>query len=126
ALGQPTLNWSTGSVLTDLTGPLDYGFRRYTVLMDATPWTGAPGPAPRAAAQPGNATTVASYNLERFFDDSNDPAIGEPVLTPAAFARRLHKASLAVRDYLHMPDTLGTVEVENLSTLQRLAQRINA
>lgn len=126
ALGQPTLNWSTGSVLTDLTGPLDYGFRRYTVLMDATPWTGAPGPAPRAAALPGKATTVASYNLERFFDDSNDPAIGEPVLTPAAFARRLQKASLAVRDYLHTPDILGTVEVENLSTLQRLAERINA
>lgn len=69
---------------------------------------------------------VATYNMERFFDDQNDPAIGEPVLTPAAFQARLNKASLAIRNYLHTPDILGTVEVENLSVLQTLAARVNA
>ncbi|HSX63185.1 MAG TPA: nuclease, partial [Pseudoxanthomonas sp.] len=61
-----------------------------------------------------------------FFDDQNDPAIGEPVLTPAAYQMRLNKASLTVRDYLHLPDILGAVEVESRSVLQTLADRINA
>jgi hypothetical protein len=38
--------------------------------------------------------TVASFNLERFFDNVNDPLIGEPILTAAAYANRLNKASL--------------------------------
>jgi Predicted extracellular nuclease len=33
---------------------------------------------------------------------------------------------MVVRDYLEMPDVIGTVEVENLSTLKRLADKINA
>ena len=37
------------------------------------------------ATPTGREFTVASYNLERFFDTVNDPGIGEPVLTAAAF-----------------------------------------
>src|SRR5262249_50398836 len=70
--------------------------------------------------------TVGSYNLERFFDDVDDPAIGEPVLTSTAFNNRLNKASLGIRNNLRTPDILGVVEVENLSTPQSLAARINA
>ena len=71
--------------------------------------------------------TVAAYNLERFFDTVNDPAVGETVLTAAAFASaacarpRWASAITCTR-----PDILGVVEVENLSTLQTLADRINA
>src|SRR5699024_6886820 len=70
--------------------------------------------------------TVASYNLERFFDTVNDPAIGEPVLTATAFANRLNKASLGIRDELHTPDVLAVMEMENLSTLQQLASKIGS
>jgi hypothetical protein len=70
--------------------------------------------------------TVASFNLQRFFDTVNDPGIGEPVLTATAFANRLNKASLAIRDFTKAPDILGVVEVENLSTLQALAAKISA
>ncbi len=80
-----------------------------------------PAPAPQA-----DDVNVATYNMERFFDDQNDPAIGEPMLTAAAYQGRLNKASLAIRNYLNTPDILGTVEVESLSVLQTLAARVNA
>lgn len=129
-LGGPTfiLNLAAGAVIEGLTGPLDYGFRRYTILRDpAVAITTSPGPSPQAA-RVANADefTVAAYNLERFFDTVNDPETGEPVLTAAAFANRLNKASLTVRDFLNAPDILATVEVENLTTLQTLASKINA
>jgi predicted extracellular nuclease len=130
SLGGPTfiLNLAAGALIEGLTGPLDYGFRRYTILRDpAVAITTSPGPSPQAA-RVANADefTVAAYNLERFFDTVNDPATGEPVLTAAAFANRLNKASLTVRDFLNAPDILATVEVENLTTLQALASKINA
>lgn len=121
-----TLNLPAGTVIESLTGPLDFGFRRYTLLRDpAVPIALSPLQLPRAARLPReDEVTVAAYNLERFFDTVNDPAVSETVLTPAAFERRLAKASLGIRDYLHTPDILAVVEMENLSTLQTLAQRI--
>jgi len=117
-----------GTVASDLVGPLDYSFRTYTILPDpglALPITGGPVATPAAAAA-ANEFTIACYNIERFFDTVNDPAIGEPVLTSAAFNMRLNKASLAIRNFLRTPDILGVEEVENLSTLQALAARISS
>src|SRR3546814_19609645 len=62
--------------------------------------------------------------MERFFDDTNDPAVGEPVLTPLAYQTRLDKASMAIRDYLHAPDILAAQVMENLTVLHDLAARI--
>lgn len=127
--GAPIVDVGTGAVVTGLVGPLDYAFRHYTILPDpGAPAPGtAGGPTATAASVPtGKEFTVASYNLERFFDTVNDPGIGEPVLTPAAFDNRLNKASLGIRNNLQMPDVLGVVEVENLTTLQALAARISA
>ena len=129
--GQPgalALDVAAGQVVTGLVGPLDYGFRTYTLLPD-------PGAPPsvtgdvRARAVPDPAAdevTVASFNLLRFFDDVNDPAIGEPVLTSAAFAGRLQKASLVIREVLRSPDILGVQEAEGLPALQALAARLDA
>jgi uncharacterized protein len=128
--GASLLDVGTSAVVTGLVGPLDYGFRRYTILPDpppSAPPVAAGGPTATPAAVAGaREITVAAYNLERFFDDVNDPGIGEPVLTAAAFNNRLNKASLGIRNFLRTPDVLGVVEVENLSTLQALAARINA
>ena len=130
ALGAPKLEVANGAVITGMTGPLDYGFRRYTLLVDpASTVNVTPGPAPHAAVETvdPNAVSVAGYNLERFFDTIDDPALkDEPVLTATAYDQRKKKASLGIRDYLKTPDILGTVEVENLTTLQDLAARINA
>jgi uncharacterized protein len=126
--GAVAIDVGTGALVTGLVGPLDYAFRSYTILPDpATPPAVVGGPAPAAVASPtAQEVTVASFNLQRFFDDVNDPGITEPLLTAAAFDRRLGKASLAVREYLNTPDILGVQEVESLAALQALAARIGA
>ena len=122
------LNLPSGSVIEGLTGPLDYGFRRYTLHRDpAVAINVIPGPGPRAARMPaGNEFTVAGYNLERFFDNINDANVDDSVATAAAYQKRLQKASLGIRDYLHAPDVLVAIEVEKIEVLQALADRINA
>ena len=127
ALGGDTADVMSGCLVTGATGPLDYSFRRYTIYPETSVQVDCSGvdlPAP--ALEPGaDDASVATFNMERFFDDSNDPAIGEPVLTPLAYQTRLDKASLAIRDYLHAPDILATEEIENLAVLQAVAQRVN-
>lgn len=126
-IGGAPLDVAVGQQLTNFVGPLDYGFRRYTIVPDpaVTP-TITPAPTPSAARLPtADEFTVASYNVERFFDTVNDPATDDPVLTAAAFTNRLNKGSLAIRNFLNTPDILGVVEIENLTTLQALASKIN-
>ncbi len=127
-VGGTQLDVATDAVITGLVGPLDYAYRTYTVLPDpgSNPVVTGGKTISAVTAPTGSEFTVASYNLERFFDNVNDPAIGEPVLTAAAYDARLAKASLAIRSYLLMPDILGVMEVENLTTLQTLAARISA
>jgi hypothetical protein len=60
--------------------------------------------------------------MERFFDRSLDPYC----LTATAFANRLTKASLAIRNVMRYPDILGVEEMENLTTLQAVAAKVNA
>ncbi len=128
-IGAPTANLAAGCRIVDgsLTGPLDYTFRRYTIYPDAalvSDCSGAGEVRPAMASGPDH-VTFATYNLERFFDTVNDGNSG-PTLTAAALERRLSKASIGIRGYLHTPDILGVTEVENLSVLQTLATRINA
>jgi uncharacterized protein len=126
-VGQPQLVVASGQTITGLTGPLDYGFRRYTVLPDGSTSPNIAGPATSVAVSAPLPTevTIASYNLERFFDDVDDPAISEPVLTALAYANRLNKASLGIRNELQTPDIVGLVEVENINALQDLATKIS-
>jgi uncharacterized protein len=125
--GAPLLEVAAGQRLLDVTGVLDYSFGAYTVLPDAGsgsidgPLMAIPVPEPNVGE-----FTVASFNLERFFDETDDADVDDPVLTSDAVALRLRKASLAIRNVLRTPDVLATIEVENLATLQRLAAAINA
>jgi len=125
--GSTPLEVTTGTVLGNLTGPLDYAFRTYTILLDPTPAptvSGGISAIPVRAPAPGE-FTVSSFNLERFYDTVNDPSTSDAVLTAAAFDRRLNKASLAIREVLRSPDILGVEEMENLPTLQALADKVN-
>ena len=123
------LNVKSGDLVTGLVGPLDYTFRTYAILADpsAPPVVVDGGRVPLAVtAAGGDEVTIASFNLERFFDDVDDPNnANDPVLTSTAFANRLNKASLAIRNELLTPDIVGIEEAENLSTLQRLATKIS-
>ena len=126
--GAPRLELTAGATVNNLVGVLDFEQRAWTLLPDAG---GAPVLAGNRAAVPVPAAgshefTVASFNLERFFDTTDDPAVDETVLTTNAFNGRLNKASLAIRDVLRAPDILGVVEIENLATLQALADKVNS
>ena len=111
--------------MADVTGPLDFAFRTYTLLPESalTPVGGMSVAAVPAAAS--NQFTVASFNMERFFDTTDDPG-GDVALTPAALQVRLAKASLAIRTALNAPDIVAVQEVENLGVLWLLSQRIDA
>ena len=127
-IGGPQLNVAAGDVVTGLVGPLDYSFRTYMILPDpALPPNVVPQASPMPVSVPtANQFTVGSANLERFFDTVNDPDTDDPVLTAAAFAVRLNKASLFVRNIMRSPDIIGAIEVENLSALQELAGKVNS
>ena len=125
--GSAILNVAAGQRISGVTGVLDFAFGSYAILPD--PGTDVVSGAQAATPVPvASATefTVASANLERFFDEQDDPNHDDVALTPDAVNLRLQKASLTVRHVLRSPDILGVVEVENLSILQRLAAKINA
>ena len=126
--GGTQLNLTTGQTLTPLTGVLDYGFRHYTLLPDlgSAPSISAAAAPDVASAALASEFTVASYNLQRFFDDVDAPGISDPILTSVALQSRLARASRQIRLNLGAPDIIGAVEVENLTTLQALAARISA
>jgi predicted extracellular nuclease len=116
------------ALVKNIVGVLHYGYGRHTILPDLKTTgevTGTIKPVPLPAPSE-RQFSIAGMNLENFFDDKDDPDIKEDVLTPEAFARRLRKVSMAIRDYLQNPDVIGVVEVENLATLKRLAERINS
>lgn len=127
-VGGALIDVGTGAVVTGLVGPLDYTFRTYTVLPDpASPPGVSGGPTATAVSTPTSLEfTIGSFNLERFFDTTDDAGTSDPVLTSTAYQNRLNKASRAIRNFLRFPDILGVAEVENLATLQDLATRINA
>jgi parallel beta-helix repeat protein len=129
--GQPgttALDVAAGTIITNLVGELDYSFRAYTVLPEpANPPTVGTQPGPTAVPTPlPSELTVASFNMERFFDTVNDPSTSDPVLTTSAYNRRVAKASLIIRTLQHYPDVIGVEEMENLSTLQNVAAQVNS
>jgi len=125
--GAPRREVTSGAVVSNLVGVLDFADDVWTVLPDATVTAPISGNI-AAIAVPmitSNEFTVASFNLERFFDTDDDPEVDETILTPAAYVGRINKASLAIRNVLRAPDILGIIEIENLTTLETLATKLN-
>ena len=145
--GGTAIDLSTGAVLASVTGVLDFTYSSDSyydpsrLLLDssysrANVTAGmAPTPAPAPAA---NEFRVAGYNVERFFNtNSADDVDFNPVtgktenssavdVTPAAYATRLSKLSLAVRHILGNPDVIGLEEPENQSVVADMAAKISA
>jgi predicted extracellular nuclease len=127
--GSTALDLTSNVVLTNVVGPLDFRFRAYTILTEpASPPTATTPNMTVTAVRSATADefTVASFNMERFFDTVNDPGVSDVALTATAFNNRLNKASLAIRHVLQSPDIIGVEEVENLTTLQAVAAKVNA
>lgn len=131
ALGGAPINLTSNTVLTGLVGVVDFSPGTAEILLDKlTPPTVGPLmaliPAPLPAA---NEFTIASFNLERFYNDKADvdnPSSVVVVVTTEAYQRRLSKDSLAIRNVLNTPDIIGVQEIENLSVLTDLANKISA
>ena len=146
--GGTALDVSSGAVLTNVTGVVDFSYSTDVpygdparILLQPGQVTAAnytPGVTVQPLAVPGNGqVTVAAFNIERFFNPSaadnkyfnagsgnvgNSSAVN---VTADAYARRLAKLSLAVRNVLNTPDVLGMEEVENVSVLRDIAAKID-
>ena len=127
SLGGPALDVTAGATVSNVVGVLDYDYQAYMIDIDpsVTPSiSGNVSATPAPAPAPGE-YTVATYNMERFYDTVDDPATSDVVLTPTAFANRLNKASLVIRNVMQTPDVIGVEEVENITTLQAIADKVN-
>ncbi|MGB7201937.1 MAG: hypothetical protein WBD16_06675 [Pyrinomonadaceae bacterium] len=123
-----TLNVTAKTEIKGITGVMHYGRGKYTIFIDPSPKptvinTFKPVPLPQPAERQ---FSVAATNIETFVDDVDDPDLKEDVATPEALQKRLTKISMAMRDYLQLPDIVAVIEAENLNVLKRLAERVNA
>ncbi len=126
-LGAQTIDTTAFAEIKNLSGVLHYAYRTYTIYVDADSKpiiSGSLKAAPLFDIKD-NQFSVAGMNLENFFDDEDDPAMKEDIVTTEAFEKRLKKISMAIRNYLKTPDVIGVIEVENLSAIKRLAKKIN-
>ncbi len=131
ALGGMPINLTSETTLTGVVGVMDFSSGAPEILLDATNRPTVTGglTLPTLPVQTAAEFTVASFNMERFYNDIADqdnPGSSAVVVTTEAYQRRLAKASLAIRTVLHEPDIIGTQEVENLNVLTDLANRLNA
>ncbi len=159
--GGASIELSTGAVLANVTGVLDFTFSNDSfydpsrLILDAS-YNRAnitPGLTVQPAALPAsNEFTVASFNIERFYNTNSAddlyyvPAgvtgyngssstgttstgqtyVSEAVdITAAAYTRRLQKLSLAIRTVLNSPDIVTLEEVENQSVANDIATQVN-
>jgi predicted extracellular nuclease len=160
--GGTSLEISTGAIVQNVTGVLDFTFSNDSfydpsrLIVDAA-WDRSqltagitPQPVPLPAS---NEFTVASFNIERFYNTlSSDDLYYVPAgvtgfngnsstgtistgqtfqsaavdVTSAAYQRRLQKLSLAIRTILNTPDVVTLEEAENQSVAQDIANQINS
>lgn len=108
--GATPISVTTNVTFTNVTGPLDFTFDDYKIDPETPPahsgnMSAVPAPTPMAGE-----FTVAGYNIENFNNNATQRA----------------KAALAIRDIMHLPDVIGTIEIFELSGLQALAAEIEA
>jgi hypothetical protein len=131
AFGGPAIDLTSKATVTGLVGVMDFSFGSPEILLDKATRPAVTGlmTATPIPAQAANEFTVASFNMERFYNDKADadnPGSSVVVVTPEAYQRRLAKGSLAIRNVLNFPDIIGVQEIENLAVLTDLAAKINS
>ncbi len=123
-LGLPNAAIPAGSTF-QATGVLGFEFSGYELWPTQLTFDAATILHPVRAREDGE-FMVATFNMERFFDDVDDPAIDDPVPTASEYAGILSKYSQYIREVLLAPDILAVQEVENLNALQDLAAQIQS
>ena len=108
--GATPISVTSNVTFSNVTGALDFTFDAYKIAPETPPAhssniSAVPVPTPAAGE-----FTVAHFNIENFNNNATQRA----------------KAALAIRDVLHLPDVIGTIEIFELSGLQALAAEIEA
>jgi predicted extracellular nuclease len=127
--GVTKVDVADGAVITGISGVLDVYYGSYELDVDPSASLNVANNSLTYTAVPPalpSQLTIGTFNMERFYDTTDDPNTSDVVLTPAALNLRLTKASLAIRNVLQMPDILGVEEMENLANLQAVSAQISA
>lgn len=118
-----------GDTVSGLVGPLIYHFDQFKIVQqepDALAVASAPlerSPAPPTAEA--GQFTVASFNVENYFDTVSDTGRdAEPVPTAEEVAVKQVKLVAAIGEHLRCPTLLGVQEVENEPLLGELATQL--
>jgi uncharacterized protein len=116
-----------GDRVAGLVGPLTYHFDLFKiVLQDPQSLTITPRPdqyPPIAAAPAAGQFSLASFNVDNYFDTVDDTGdAGEPKPTAAELAAKQAKLIAAIGTTLRCPTFVGLQEVENEALLINLAQ----
>lgn len=125
--GSSTLPVRTGTKFANLTGILDYGFERYTILTTSTPvpdTSNAQNGTPVTLPKP-TEITVGAFNVEWLgCPTSQSSSCSAP--GGAAYNRKVPKIARVIVDYLHMPDIIGFVEIYDTAVLSDVAAHVSA
>lgn len=128
---------TVGDQVTGLLGPLDLFNNQFWLQQLAHQKlliTASDRPISSPALPQADEFTIASFNLENFFDPLDTPGKNDPCdydqngkpckerVTPASYALKLTKAGQAIRDLLGSPTIVAVQEVENIQVLSALAQ----
>ncbi len=116
------------------TGVLTYDFGSYTLLPTSLTITNnpvLPRPAPDAGA---GVLRIASFNVERYCDDIDDTVSpgtalvecsGGSLPTTAEYDTKAQRLEDYIATVLQLPDVVALQEVENITVLTRLADKLN-
>lgn len=115
-----------GERVTSAVGPLTYTFGEFKVLLSADRPPGRERPAarvPQAPPSPPDRLTLATYNLENFFDPFDDPGKDDAEWTPspAQYEVEVARRARSIARLLGSPDVLGVQEAEKVEVLLDLA-----
>jgi predicted extracellular nuclease len=125
ALGLPSIEINGGATFS-ATGVLAYQFNDYELWPKELTFTQRNFDPIRIPGQ--SEITIATQNMYRFFDDVDDPMIDdfdEDNTTTQVFTDRVVQSSLYFRTVMHSPDIIVLTEVENLNSVQAMADQLN-
>lgn len=117
----------TGDLLTGLLGPLTYNFDQFKLVQqagDELTVTAVPLPTPLTAPQlADNQFSVASFNMENYFDMVDDTGSdAEPKPLALELSLKQQKLTAALTQTLGCPTLVAVQEVEKAVLLEQLAQ----
>jgi predicted extracellular nuclease len=109
-----------GDVVDGLTGPLAFTFDNYKIEPVAVPEIVRGERPVSALPEPGtDEITIATFNVENFFDNMDPHPSSPPKPGKTAYATKLHKLAEAIVA-MGAPTIIGMQEVENIGVLEDL------